>query len=83
MTDADGSSGETDRYWIAGQGNGGTCDVYHTDRDCPMLQRADTIHEWEIVAIKDNRKHCQVCAGEVEQPEQDYSYIKSLKEAAE
>lgn len=66
-------------------GNGGTKGIYHTDRDCPRLQRANNAIQKALDVLHDDARECQFCSGEapVNRPVDGYSIYNSAKEWGE
>lgn len=87
MTNSDTSAGDTDRgtVYVAGrQASGGPERSIHTNRACPILDKANTVYEKDRSMFPDDKPVCAVCGGEIERPEtHDTSHLKSLKAAAE
>lgn len=71
-------------YVIGRQSGGGPERAIHTERDCPILQAANTVFEKDRSVFPDNKPVCNSCTGEIERPEtQDHSHHNALKAAAE
>lgn len=81
MTDA-GSSGGT--VLLPAYRGGGKREVYHTDKNCPRLQRADGSREADRDVVEDVLDQCDYCAGEAPTNDSpDWGPFRALKEAAE
>lgn len=69
--------------FIAARGNGGRRDIYHTDKNCRLLEQANTIHEWPLRSLNDRRRLCRICAGGDTNPgASGEGHIQSLRAAA-
>jgi len=79
MSDGDGTHSVA---YYATRSSGAHTDVYHTDLECPMLKKADTIRDGSVQQLQRNRRLCEWCEkGPSHQRGGDNSLYKALKEA--
>lgn len=84
MSDDDVASDGVDIVYLPAYRGGGKRTVYHTDDNCPRLQRADGRREVDRDVVEPVLDHCDYWADDVSTNHSpDWGPLRSLKEASE
>lgn len=68
--------------FVVTKGNGNVgADVFHTEQDCPHLQKAATVTTKAKDKLADRRRECARCAGEIDKCGYDDSLYRAALEA--